>query len=136
VTVRDERSEDIAEIRNLVTSAFGRKDEATLVDELRDADDTVISLVAVENGRIVGHIALSKMVAPFATLALAPISVIPERQHDGIGSELILEAIGRARDVWTAIFVLGSPDFYGRFGFDARLATGVLVHAPAFGNLS
>jgi putative acetyltransferase len=95
-----------------------------LVDVLRDANDLVISLVAVENDRVVGHIALSKIAAPFPALALAPVSVLPERQRHGIGSALIREAISRSKSEWTAIFVLGNPDFYHRFAFETRLATG------------
>jgi putative acetyltransferase len=159
VHVRDERSQDIAAIRDVVSSAFGRQDEARLVDALRDAEDLVISLVAIENDRVVGHIALSKMAAPFPALALAPISVLPERQREGIGSALVREAISRSKSEWTAIFVLGNPDFYERFGFEARLArdfsspyagthfmavaftsplptsSGTLRHAPAFSAL-
>jgi putative acetyltransferase len=158
--VREERADDIAAVRDVVTAAFGGSAEATLVDALRDAGDTVIALVAEEHGRVVGHLALSKMAAPFAALALAPVSVLPERQRYGIGSALIREAISRARSDWTAIFVLGDPRFYERFGFDVRLATdfaspyggphfmvlaltgslptpsGVLRHAPAFAALS
>jgi putative acetyltransferase len=160
VVVREERSDDGTAIREIVTAAFGGAAEATLVDALRDAGDTVIALVAEEHGRVVGHLALSKMAAPFAALALAPVSVLPERQRDGIGSALIREAISRARPDWTAIFVLGDPRFYGRFGFDVALATdfaspyagphfmalaltgtlptssGILRHAPAFAALS
>jgi putative acetyltransferase len=160
VVVREERLEDITVIREIVTAAFGGEGEAALVDALRDAGDTMISLVAEEHGRVVGHVALSRMVAPFAALALAPVSVLPERQREGIGSALIREAINRARPDWATIFVLGDPRFYGRFGFDARLATdyaspyagphfmvlalagtlptpcGMLRHAPAFAALS
>src|SRR5580658_10159700 len=83
VVGREERSDDGTAIREIVTAAFGGAAEATLVDALRDAGDTVIALVAEEHGRVVGHLALLKMAAPFAALALAPVSVLPERQRDG-----------------------------------------------------
>ena len=94
------------------------------MDALRNAGDAVISLVAEEHDRLVGHITLSTMVAPFAALALAPVSVVPDRQREGIGSRLVSEAIFRARRHWDAVFVLGDLRFYGRFGFDVRVAAG------------
>lgn len=122
--VREERLSDISAIREVVTAAFGRADEATLVEGLRDAGDTVLSMVAVDDGRVVGHIALSKMLAPFPALALAPISVLPAMQRCGIGSALIRESIERSRQDWSALFALGDPRFYTRFGFDVGLAAG------------
>jgi putative acetyltransferase len=65
------------------------------------------------------------MNAPFPALALAPVSVIPNRQGNGIGSALIQGAVGCARtDAWGAIFVLGDPNYYKRFGFDPEGAEG------------
>jgi len=99
------------------------------------------------------------MDAPFPALALAPVSVIPARQRGGIGSLLIKEAVNRARTKgWAAIFVLGDPNYYERFGFNRDEAmgftspyaghhfmvlklspslpsTGDLRHAPAFAAL-
>lgn len=124
IIICDERADDIAAIHEIVAAAFERDDEASLVDALRNAGDAVISLVAEEQRRVVGHITLSTMSAPFAALALAPVSVVPERQREGIGSALIREAIMRARRHCDAVFVLGDPHFYGRFGFDVRMASG------------
>jgi predicted GNAT family acetyltransferase len=65
------------------------------------------------------------MQAPFRALALAPVSVAPERQKAGIGSALVRSAVERARQAgWEAVFVLGDPAYYGRFGFDAHRAAG------------
>ena len=65
------------------------------------------------------------MDAPFPALALAPVSVIPARQRTGIGSALVSTAVNRARsEGWAAIFVLGDPHFYERFGFDSEAAAG------------
>jgi putative acetyltransferase len=77
--------------------------------------------------QIVGHIVLSKMHAPFRALGLGPIAVLPERQNKGIGSKLISEALARARaDAWDGVFVVGDPAYYGRFGFNAHLASDFL----------
>ena len=58
-------------------------------------------------------------------LALAPVGVRPEHQGRGIGSALIREGLDRARDEgWTAVFVLGDPTYYQRFGFNVDAARG------------
>jgi putative acetyltransferase len=123
--IRDENSHDWDAVYEVVTSAFGQSAEANLVRELREAGDSVISLVAEEESQIVGHVLLSRMDAPFPSLALAPVSVIPTRQHSGIGSALIENAVNRARsEGWAAIFVLGDPKYYERFGFGREAAAG------------
>lgn len=160
IEIRNERSCDWKAVYQVVSSAFGRSAEAALVEELRKAGDSVVSLVAEEDGQIVGHVLLSRMEAPFPALALAPVSVIPAKQRRSIGSALIQKAVDRARrEGWAAIFVLGDPKYYKRFGFDVEAAagfkspyagrhfmilklspslsvtTGELRHAPAFANL-
>jgi len=125
VDVRDESQQDCAAVHQVISSAFGQSAEAELVEKLREAGDSVISLVAEERSEIVGHVLLSRMDAPFPALALAPVSVIPTRQRSGIGSALIQSAINRARsEGWGAIFVLGDPTYYQRFGFDREAAAG------------
>ena len=160
IHVRDESPGDWKAIYQVVSSTFGRLSEAELVGALREAGDSIVSLVADDDGQIIGHVLLSKMDAPFSALALAPVSVIPPRQRSGIGSALIKRAVSKARDEgWAAIFVLGNPNYYKRFGFDQEAAagftspyagrhfmvlklspslpatTGALRHAPAFAAL-
>jgi putative acetyltransferase len=123
--IRDESSNDSKAVYQVVSSAFGQLAEAELVEELRKAGDTVVSLVADEDSQIVGHVLLSKMAAPFRALALAPVSVIPTKQRSGIGSALVKSAVNRARsEGWAAIFVLGDPNYYERFGFERDAAAG------------
>ncbi len=99
--------------------------EAKLIERLRKDGDVVFSLLAENDDDIIGHVMLSTMTAPFRALALAPLSVHPAYQNQGIGSSLVEEAIRRARaDAWSAIFVLGDVDYYSRFGFSAPLAQG------------
>lgn len=125
VDIRDETPQDWKAVYQVISSAFLKSAEAELVQDLREAGDSVISLVAEEDGQIVGHVLLSKMDAPFPALALAPISVIPTRQRRGIGTALIMSAVNRARrESWAAIFVLGDPNYYERFGFDREAAAG------------
>ena len=123
--IREEQPADIPDIRRVVVAAFPKPLEAKAVDRLRDDGDSVISLVAVETDEIVGHVILSRMSAPFKALALGPVAVVPCRQGSGIGSQLINEGLTRAtNDDWQAVFVLGRPAYYRRFGFDLAQASG------------
>ncbi len=116
---------DDLEIAAVVTAAFGRADEAKLVRLLNRDGDAVISLIATEGETIIGHVLLSRMSAPFSALGLAPVSVLPAHQSQGVGAALIREAIAQAgqTDV-VAIFVLGDQRYYCRFGFDVEAAKG------------
>jgi putative acetyltransferase len=123
--IRDEQAADEHAVRGVVHDAFGRAGEAVLVDRLRADGDSVISLVAVDRDAIIGHVMLSRLGAPFKALGLAPVSVRADRKRQGVGSALIRGALDRARQgAWDAVFVLGDPAFYGRFGFDADAARG------------
>ncbi len=95
------------------------------MDFIRADGDNVFSLVACEDDTILGHVMFSRMKAPFKALGLAPVSVMPERQRTGIGADLIAAGLRCAREEgWQGVFVLGEPDYYRRFGFDASLAAG------------
>lgn len=125
VAVREETADDYGDIRSIVAAAFARRAEVDLIDQLRKDGDSILSVVASEDGRLVGHILFSRMAAPFRALALAPVSVLPDRQRHGIGSLLIQAGLVRAAHLgWEAAVVLGEPEFYRRFGFDPELATG------------
>jgi putative acetyltransferase len=123
--IRNEGPMDHPAVRATVEDAFGRRDEADLVDRLREDGDRAISLVAVESGRIVGHVLFSRMSAPFRALGLAPVAVALHRQRSGVGSHLIRRGLEHARAAgWQGVFVLGDPEYYRRFGFDPALASG------------
>jgi len=94
--VRSEAPGDVAAIRIVEEEAFGRSAEARLVDDLRAAGDSVFSLVAVDDGTVVGHTLFSRMKAPFPALALGPVAVLPEYQRTGFGSRLIRQGIARS----------------------------------------
>lgn len=122
--IRAERPSDIVGIRQLMTDVMGAQ-EAQLVDDLRADGHAALSLVAEEEGRILGHILFSPLEAPFRALALAPLAVAGDRQRAGIGGALIGDGIERARkEGWEAIFVMGAPTYYTRFGFDPHEAAG------------
>ena len=102
-------------ISDLLIEAFGSNDEARLVDMLRRDGHLALSLVAEAAGTVIGHVALSPIVADIPALALAPVAVHPALQGRGIGSALIRAAQAAFDD--HAIIVLGEPEYYGRFGF-------------------
>lgn len=126
--IRREAQSDIPAIREVNRRAFGRADEARLVDDLRNEGYVRLSLVAEEGGQIVGHIIFSEAVIrtrgdEVAALALGPVAVTPERQGRGIGSALIREGLDRcAKTAYRSVFLLGFPGYYPRFGFSADLA--------------
>lgn len=121
--VRETTSDDFAEVRRILIDGFGQAGEADLVEALRGAGDAIVDLVAEEDGAIVGHVLLSALRAPASCLALAPVCVAPQRQGQGIGAALIREALERARaEGWQAVFVLGDPAYYTRFGFSPETA--------------
>lgn len=123
ITIRAETAGDVPAVRRVNVSAFGRPEEADLVDALRAAARPHISLVALVQGQVVGHIFFSPVtleaeaVAP-AIFGLAPVAVSPERQNQGIGSQLVREGLRECRRMGCdAVVVLGHPEYYPRFGF-------------------
>ncbi len=129
--IRDETGNDIAAVRTVVAAAFEQAAEADLVDALREPGDAVISLVAEDDGEIVGHVLFSKLQAPDGCIALAPVSVTPNRQNRSIGSKLVRKGLARAKsDGWQAVFLLGEPEYYARFGFSAAMADKFVTEYP------
>jgi putative acetyltransferase len=123
VAVRDESPADVGAIRDVVLRAFEQPAEADLVDALRRAGKATISLVAERDGRVVGHVLFSPVTlaeappAPFAS-GLAPLTVLPAAQRQGVGGALVRAGLARCRAAGHAyVVVLGSPAYYGRFGF-------------------
>lgn len=123
VTVREEQDGDAAGIRRVNELAFETPAEADLVDLLRERDKLLVSLVAVEDERVVGHIAFSSAsIEPKAPglsgAGLGPMAVLPEVQRTGIGSQLVREGLDRCKQIGLSfVVVLGHPQYYPRFGF-------------------
>jgi putative acetyltransferase len=128
LSVREESAADHDTIRDVNRLAFGRDDEARLVDALREVGVARVSLVAELGGQVVGHIHFSGLAidtgrGEVEALALAPLAVLPRQQNRGVGSALVREGLRVCRERGHRIvIVLGHPAFYPRFGFSAGLA--------------
>jgi putative acetyltransferase len=123
ITIRKEQPGDEEQIRLVNTRAFGQTAEADIVDALRQTCPGGVSFVALRNGNIVGHILFTPAVIQSAErnvhgMGLAPMSVLPELQRMGIGSELAQAGIEEMRRfAQPFVIVLGHPAYYPRFGF-------------------
>ncbi len=109
-------------------AAFGRPDEAGLVDSLRAEGVVLVSLVAELDHGIVGHILFTRMFIETSSgsipaVALAPVAVLPGHQGQGIGGRLIRHGLDSLRQQGEQIvIVLGEPEYYRRFGFSIERA--------------
>ncbi len=159
--IRNETAGDIPAIRRVVSEALlmlaqSTGTEAGIVERLRAEGALALSLVAEEEGRVVGYLAASA--ARIGTQdgwgLIGPLAVLPSRQRQGIGTALIAEALRRLRETCRGAALVGDPAYYGRFGFRAFPGLGVagcppevvqalpfettephgeLIHHPAFG---
>jgi putative acetyltransferase len=136
--VRAERPEDRGRIHQVEAAAFPTAAEADLFEALRDQVDPIVSLVAERDDRVIGHVCLSPVAlelnprhAGFG--ALGPIAVEPAAQRRGVGAALIEAGLDRARAVgWEAVFLVGDPRYYARFGFDLAAPMGFSYGDPHF----
>lgn len=126
ISIRKEHSSDIQCIHELTVAAFLEAPhtdhtEQFIVKALRESGALSISLVAVDEGNIVGHVALSPVTISDGAgswYGLGPISVLPENQGSGIGSMLMDAAIQELKNInANGCVLLGDPNYYHRFGF-------------------
>jgi putative acetyltransferase len=126
IAIRPEQAADHAVIRDLTARAFASVpysdgSEPDVIDRLRAAGALSLSLVAVGDGAILGHVALSPGKPQDGSkgwFALGPITVEPSAQRQGIGSALVESAVVWLRDRGAVGCVLvGDPEYYRRFGF-------------------
>ena len=163
VSIRPELPQDYAAIHVVTEIAFRDVEhsdgsEPRIVDRLREDGDLTLSLVAEDGDQIVGHIAFSPVSVTDGAegwYGLGPVSVIPELQKQGIGFRLVQRGIADMRELGArGIVLLGSPEYYARFGFkhepqlaypgpppeyfqslvlEGELPRGEVRYAPAFG---
>src|SRR5690606_16069177 len=137
--IREETPSDVAAIEAVTIAAFltaahTSHTEQFIVRALRDSGQLFASLVAESNGSVIGHVAVSPVSVSDGSLGwygLGPISVVPERQKQGVGALLMEGALAALRDSGAdGCVVLGEPNYYSRFGFNAE-PTLVLPGVPA-----
>jgi putative acetyltransferase len=133
IRVREERPEDIVEIkaiRKVNEMAFGQAAEADIVNKLKENCKGLVSLVATQEGEIIGHLLFSPARIEgdkaLEGMGLAPLAVLPEFQGQGVGSALVKTGISTLKDMGCPfIIVLGHPGYYRRFGFQKASAWGI-----------
>ena len=131
--LRHETPNDIDAIEAVTIAAFAdaphtSRTEQCIVRALRAAGELTLSIVAVEHGQVVGYVALSPVKitddhgrSAAGWYGLGPISVLPQRQGQGIGSRLMEQVLSELRAMQAAgCVLLGDPAYYARFGFEAR----------------
>jgi putative acetyltransferase len=129
--IRLETPADIPAIHGLNEIAFGQPLEANIVDTIRRSNGVGLSLVADNQGRIVGHILFSPAViegpkGSITGMGLAPLAVLPELQRKGIGTQLVKRGIEDLITIrYPFIMVLGHADYYPRFGFERASRYGI-----------
>lgn len=124
ILIRTETREDYEGIDEVNRQAFEQEFEGQLVRKIRDGQNFIeeLSLVALDDTNIVGHILFSKIKiqgeSEHETLALAPMAVKPAYQQKGIGKKLVRAGLKKAKDLgFGSVIVLGHSDYYPQFGF-------------------
>lgn len=138
INIREELEKDYVVVERLTEEAFKSAEhsdgtEHLLVGRLRKSDGFIkeLSLVAEDNGEIIAHLMLTKARINGAdksveTLALAPVSVLPEYQGKGVGTNLINVALESARKLgYKSVIVLGHDKYYPKFGFVSASKHGI-----------
>ena len=131
IKLRQENENDYKSVFELIEKAFEKEEysdhkEQFLVERLRKSEAFIpeLSIVAEVENKIVGHILFTKLEIKnesqsFQSLALAPVSVLPEFQGKGIGSKLILYGHETAKKLgYKSVILLGHQDYYPRFGYE------------------
>lgn len=140
IIIKQEQVKDYKVTEEVVKCAFANaehsdKNEHNLVSRIRNSNVFIpeLSLVAMDkdNNKQVGHILLSKIKIMnhnqiVESLALAPVSVLPEYQNKGVGRFLILEALREVKELeYNSVIVLGHPEYYPKFGFKKASTWGI-----------
>lgn len=159
--IRNETKDDIPAISRLVTEALkllaqSTGTEASIVETLRAEGALTLSLVAEEEGEVIGYLAASegRVGTQGGWGLIGPLVVLPSRHRQGIGTALMVEALRRLRGTSRGAALVGDPAYYVRFGFrafsgltvagcppevvqappfDGTEPRGELIHHPAFG---
>ena len=138
ISIRQEMEKDHKLSEVLVEKSFKDEkysdhNEHVLVAKLRKSDAFIpeLALVAEFDGEMVGHIMLTKLIIKSdekesTSLALAPVSVLPQYQNKGIGSKLITQSLKIAENLgFKSVIILGHDKYYPRFGFKPASTWGI-----------
>jgi putative acetyltransferase len=131
IKIREEIPQDVGAIRGINNQAFGQPQEANIVDKLRANCDRLLSLVALQDEKIIGHILFSPVTIEgnhgfLKGMGLAPMAVLAQFQRQGVGSELVQAGIQSLRkSKCPFIIVLGHPKYYPKFGFEPASRYGI-----------
>jgi predicted N-acetyltransferase YhbS len=135
ILIRKETKEDYDQIREVIKSAFkaikaneesdNEFNEWSLAEKIRNSEYYIndLSLVAVKDGAVVGHIMFTPVKIKggeqdYASLDLAPVSVHTDFQNQGVGKLLVQSGIDRAKSLgYKSLIVMGHPKYYQAFGF-------------------
>jgi putative acetyltransferase len=122
-TIRAEQPGDAAAVRRVHQAAFPTAAEADLVDKLRTGGKAAVSLVAEDDGEIVGHIVFSPVTfdppVQVTAFGLAPMAVLADHWKHGVGRRLVQNGLAECHSRGACmVVVLGEPDYYERFGFE------------------
>jgi putative acetyltransferase len=128
--IRAEEEKDRTAVHAVNASAFETLAEADLVDALREQAQPIVSLVAEDDGVVVGHIMFSPVSLSghpeLKVMGLAPMAVAPAHQRKGVGSALVRAGLERCKELgFSAVVVLGHPEYYPRFGFSPAAGFGI-----------
>lgn len=139
-SVRPERDDEQALVREIELAAFGGAEEAGIVNALRGTDDWLKggSMLAVDEfKKVVGHVLVSRGrleragEQPLELAMLGPIGVLPDRQREGAGTALMRAAISFAtRRHFPLLCLVGDPAYYRRFKFERGRSIGIAPAAP------
>jgi len=135
ITIRNERSTDIAARERLLDAAFGMGRRVKTSERLREGRFAAegLSFAAVENGRIVGTARLWNVSAGLhqPALLLGPVAVAAAARNRGVGAALVQKAVREARRLGhRAILLVGDAPYYGRFGFTADATRALRLPGP------
>jgi len=129
IIIRSEKPEDFKAIYEINKEVFDSEVEAQLIEKIRRSDNFIpeLSLVAEKDSKVVGHILFSRAkIKETIILILAPMTVLPEFQKQGIGSSLIKEGLKIGKDLdYPLVVLVGHPNYYPRFGFIPARAEGL-----------
>ncbi len=136
IIIRPEEAEHADGVYQVEEKAFHRPAEADLCVSLRKRRAVTLSLVALEDGEVVGHVLFSPVTirgeaGDLPAIGLGPVAVLPEHQNQGIGSRLIRAGLEEIRQQGhTVVVLLGDPRYYSRFGFEPASRYAVRFQDP------